>query len=289
MTNPSLQLYLRQKFEGLPAFKNFLELCEWDEVAGVYVNISGNSEFEHYANGCNGGLAAFICQQHKIEELKSQLEKFEKPDLSADTNALINNFADQMKVKLLKAQEKYGFNDDWKNPDWEAKCRVDLYRHLNKGDPIDVANYCAFMLFHKWSTSFANSAYALMPKDPTEEMMIKALDAIKSEIGKDHIDVKIIHAWSEMFSAFNGLIKPQVNHGITLNCESLLEAFQYGAPDYNNEELSEDVKNQLSTEMTIVWWENGHSGTGYYAYCTEYPEEGSIRLGDIELEGVNHE
>lgn len=202
-------------------------------------------------------------------------------NLSPDTNELIDNFAHQMKVKLLKAQEKYGFNDDWKNSYWENKCRVDLYNHLNKGDPIDVANYCAFMLFHKWSTSFADSAYALMPLDPTEGMMLKALEAIKSEIGKDHIDVKIIHGWKEMFLAFNGAIKPQVNHGITLTCEDLLEAFQYGAPDYNleDEELTEDIKNQLSTEMTILWWENGHSGPGYYAYYTEYPEEGSIKLG----------
>ena len=77
-------------------------------------------------------------------------------------------------------------------------------------------------------------------------------------------------------------IQPRMNHGITLTCESLLEAFQYGAPDYSfeDEELTEDIKNQLSTEMTILWWENGHSGTGYYAYYTEYPEEGSIKLGD---------
>ncbi|KYQ82498.1 hypothetical protein AWW72_17995 [Acinetobacter sp. NRRL B-65365] len=280
MTNLNQQLYLRQKFEELPEFKHLLEMCEWD-AAGLYVNTSGSNEFEHYADGCNGGLTAFICQQHKIEELKSQLEKYQNPDLSADSNALINNFADQMKVKLVKAQEKYGFNDDWKSSDWEAKCRGELYRHLNKGDPIDVANYCAFMLFHKWSTSFLDSAYALLPKEPTEVMMLKALNAIKSEIGKDHIDVKIVHTWREMYLAFNGEIKPHANHGISLTCEALLEAFQYGAPDYNfdDEELTEDIKNQLSTEMTILWWENGHSGTGFYAYYTEYPEEGSIKLG----------
>lgn len=285
MTNPSLQSDLRQNFEALPAFKYLLEFCEWDEAEGVYINNSGSNEFEHYADGCNGGLTAFICQQHIIEELEDQLEKHNNPALSADSNELVNNFAHQMKVKLLTAQEKYGFNDDWKNADWESKCRVDLYHHLNKGDPIDVANYCAFMLFHNWSTNFSDSAYALMPHEPTEGMMIKALEAIKSEIGKEHIDVKIIHTWREMYAAFNGSIKPQMNHGITLTCESLLEAFQYGAPDYDNEELSENVLNQLSTEMTIVWWENGHSGTGYYAYYTDYPEEGSIRLGESNENG----
>ncbi|WP_052750600.1 hypothetical protein [Acinetobacter sp. AG1] len=200
-------------------------------------------------------------------------------NLSPDTNKLIDNFAHQMKVKLVKAQEKYGFKDDWKNSDWETKCRVDLYQHLNKGDPIDVANYCAFSNYHGWSTKFENSAYSLMPREPNAEMMVKALEAIKSEIGKEHIDVKIIHAWSEMFAAFNGIIKPQINLGITLTCEALLEAFQFGAPDYDNEDSTADIQNQLSTEMTIVWWENGHSGNGYYAYYTEYPEEGSIKLG----------
>lgn len=33
------------------------------------------------------------------------------------------------------------------------------------------------------------------------------------------------------------------------------------------------------TDMTVEFIENGHSGTGFYCWCTEYPEDGSTYLG----------
>jgi adenine-specific DNA-methyltransferase len=38
---------------------------------------------------------------------------------------------------------------------------------------------------------------------------------------------------------------------------------------------------QLETELTIKFFEDGHSGKGYYFWMTEYPEEGAMKL-DIE-------
>ncbi|EXE12794.1 hypothetical protein J558_4057, partial [Acinetobacter baumannii 1106579] len=38
---------------------------------------------------------------------------------------------------------------------------------------------------------------------------------------------------------------------------------------------------QLDTELTIKFFEDGHSGKGYYFWMTEYPEEGAMKL-DIE-------
>lgn len=61
---------------------------------------------------------------------------------------------------------------------------------------------------------------------------------------------------------------------VTLTCSELLEAFQFGAPD------GESDKDQMATEMTIEWLEEGHSGKGYYAYYSELPEEGAIKLGE---------
>lgn len=60
---------------------------------------------------------------------------------------------------------------------------------------------------------------------------------------------------------------------ITLTCAELLEAFQFGAPDGGRDE------DQMATEMTIEWFEDGHSGKGYYCYYSELPEEGAIKLG----------
>lgn len=33
------------------------------------------------------------------------------------------------------------------------------------------------------------------------------------------------------------------------------------------------------TDMTVEFIVGGHSGTGFYAWCTEYPEDGSNFLG----------
>jgi len=33
------------------------------------------------------------------------------------------------------------------------------------------------------------------------------------------------------------------------------------------------------TDMTVQFIENGHSGPGFYSWCTEYPEDGSDFLG----------
>lgn len=74
------------------------------------------------------------------------------------------------------------------------------------------------------------------------------------------------------------VVQPQ---GLILTCEEILEVLEFGAPDLKikRTEYSEE---QMSTEITIVHRETGHSGAGIYAYCTECPEEGAIKLGDVE-------
>ncbi len=76
-------------------------------------------------------------------------------ELNKDTNELINDFSTALKAKLLIAQEKYGFTNNWLNGDWETDCQAQLMEHIYKGDPLDVAAYCAFKWFHNWETSNA--------------------------------------------------------------------------------------------------------------------------------------
>ncbi|HBM1162286.1 TPA: hypothetical protein LUC54_003291 [Acinetobacter baumannii] len=57
---------------------------------------------------------------------------------------------------------------------------------------------------------------------------------------------------------------------VELTCEQLYAAANFGSPD-NDPDL-------IDTEVTIAWFESGHSGSGYYAYISEYPEEGAIKL-----------
>jgi hypothetical protein len=70
-----------------------------------------------------------------------------------ETDQLVDRFADALKAKLRAAGEKYGFDDAWKADDWRDKLIEDLLRHIQKGDPRDVAAYCAFAWHHDWSLS----------------------------------------------------------------------------------------------------------------------------------------
>lgn len=77
----------------------------------------------------------------------------------------------------------------------------------------------------------------------------------------------------EMYEFFAGKPINPTRRVVTLTCSELLEALQFGAPDGESDE------DQMATEMTIEWMEDGHSGKGYYAYYSELPEEGAIKLG----------
>lgn len=73
-------------------------------------------------------------------------------DLHFSTRLLVLKFAEALAEKLAAAEKKYGYSHGWMDDDWEYECRKKLREHLDKGDPRDVANYCAFMWHHGWST-----------------------------------------------------------------------------------------------------------------------------------------
>lgn len=74
-------------------------------------------------------------------------------ELHPDTVKLMLSFAEAMMQKLLKAQQKYGYTNNWADPNWMDDCRQDLHDHVEKGDPLDVAAYCAFLWSHGESTN----------------------------------------------------------------------------------------------------------------------------------------
>lgn len=70
--------------------------------------------------------------------------------LHRDTKKLVVFFAAALARKLLKAEQKYGFSNEWAEDEWGADCIRDINLHLEKGDPLDVAAYAAFAWFHNW-------------------------------------------------------------------------------------------------------------------------------------------
>lgn len=81
-----------------------------------------------------------------------------KPELHEDTRKLVMEFAVALADKLAEAEKKYGYSNGWKNTDWLDECRIKLLEHTAKGDPRDVAAYCAFLWYHNSHTAGSNTA-----------------------------------------------------------------------------------------------------------------------------------
>lgn len=73
--------------------------------------------------------------------------------LHPSTADLVKRFAQALAEKLAAAELKYGYSDGWLSPDWMDECRSKLLEHVAKGDPRDVAAYCAFLWHHNTSTA----------------------------------------------------------------------------------------------------------------------------------------
>lgn len=73
-------------------------------------------------------------------------------ELHPDTQKLVTEFCTALAEKLYKAQLKYGYDADWKQDGWHTQCLAHFHQHIAKGDPRDVAAYCAFMWYHGWKS-----------------------------------------------------------------------------------------------------------------------------------------
>lgn len=94
------------------------------------------------------------------------------PDgLHPSTVELVEGFATALDEKLRRSEIKYGWSDGWKDIDWQEKCLADFNHHISKGDPRDVAAYCAFMWFHGWQTRHTAQPNQLLR--PLELTMVK--------------------------------------------------------------------------------------------------------------------
>lgn len=94
--------------------------------------------------------------------------------LHPDTLALVRRFAYALACKLSAAERKYGYTDGWLRNDWMDECRYKLVDHVAKGDPRDVAAYCAFLWHHGERTGIA-ATWRPMDTAPRDGTMIRLL------------------------------------------------------------------------------------------------------------------
>jgi hypothetical protein len=138
--------------------------------------------------------------------------------LHPDTQDLVNRFSQALAEKLGKAEKKYGYSNDWMRPDWMKIARAKLIQHIEKGDPLDVAAYCAFLWHHGEPTvDVANIMSAAdlqtrlrklteaLPKDDLVMVQVRdairlcdSLDAANAEIARlTEIAKSYKHEWNE--------------------------------------------------------------------------------------------
>lgn len=126
-------------------------------------------------------------------------------ELHPDTQNLAANFCSALAEKLYGAQLKYGYDADWKQDGWATQCLSHFHQHIAKGDPRDVAAYCAFMWYHGWKTESVSGP--VVPDDGRAEFeawMLKKWGRERQEYdfamgkflhGENYADSYTRHMW----------------------------------------------------------------------------------------------
>jgi hypothetical protein len=117
------------------------------------------------------GLEEQLRQANKeIDALKTEVARLraDVPGLHPATVDLVRRFSQALAEKLAIAEKKYGYSDGWRSPDWMDECHEQLMEHIKKGDPRDVAAYCAFLWYHGESTTPAMKDFSTTTKEEQE-------------------------------------------------------------------------------------------------------------------------
>lgn len=158
--------------ERIEQFANDPMMCVSDEVrelARIALASQGSKKIILYRernpyNGLTTGWEELTEQEYEIvKDNASKNAEFQtvytaRPvpvvpaELHPDTQKLVTDFCTALAEKLYKAQLKYGYDADWKQDGWPTQCQAHFHQHIAKGDPRDVAAYCAFMWYHGWKT-----------------------------------------------------------------------------------------------------------------------------------------
>lgn len=114
------------------------------------------------------------------------------PDLHPDTQKLVTDFCTALAEKLYKAQLKYGYDADWKKDNWSTQCLSHFHQHIAKGDPRDVAAYCAFMWYHGWKTEPVSGP--VVPEEMPKGLAAQIVSLLAHNIGDKLLAQKIWNA-----------------------------------------------------------------------------------------------
>lgn len=107
------------------------------EAHGVNWYWAQPGEFENPGVYYWDGAKNVLCVPHLAAAPESPAQAEQHPD-----DAAVNDFAQAMKYKLAAARHKG--REGWQTCPPEELSRM-LREHVEKGDPLDVANFCMFL------------------------------------------------------------------------------------------------------------------------------------------------
>lgn len=128
------------------------------------------------------------------------------------TQSLVLRFSQALAEKLSAAELKYGYSDGWARPDWMDECRQHLREHVAKGDPRDVAAYCAFLWHHGESTASKAS-------EPAQDEALKADAARYRVVRGDGADANNAPLRDYCFDADGSLL---YGHDLDAACDAAI-------------------------------------------------------------------
>lgn len=157
------ELALRKGFVAVPmrltrAMQDVLEQESW-EWADLLMMAEATTEEEDEA------IRRFESLDLLEKAEREAAERQEWPTMHPATADLVQRFSQALAEKLAAAEKKYGYSDGWLQSHWMDECRAKLLEHVAKGDPRDVAAYCAFLWHHGEKTFVPTKA------DPYEALM----------------------------------------------------------------------------------------------------------------------
>jgi hypothetical protein len=128
------------------------------------------------------------------------MTRFDDAAIAADYDDMkIDEFANAMKAKMAKKRDEG--RGGWDDP---AQCSVDhlaglLLSHIDKGDPIDIANFC-MMLFHRnGSKAIQQAVRSLYTEQPRAKQVVKIVaKAIHESLNTARIHTSLKAPWEAM-------------------------------------------------------------------------------------------
>lgn len=160
------------------------------------------------------------------------------------TQSLVLRFSQALAEKLSAAELKYGYSDGWARPDWMDECRQHLREHVAKGDPRDVAAYCAFLWHHGESTASKAS-------EPAQDEALKADAARYRVVRGDGADANNAPLRDYCFDADGSLL---YGHDLDAACDAAIAqidaAMRKGGMQIT---LTQDMADQLERRRGQRW------------------------------------